>query len=63
MHTIRHPEEAKESLLRPIPKIEVPFHTLHADHLGTFVRNRTGNTYLLIIIDAFTNYIKAVRGT
>jgi len=43
----------------------VPFHTLHADHLGLFIRSKRGNTYLLIIIDAFTKYIniKAVRDT
>jgi len=43
----------------------VPFHTLHADHLGPFIRSKRGNTYLLIIIDAFTKYIniKAVRDT
>ena len=59
------PGGPKEGLLHAIPKVEIPFHTLHADHLGPFVRSKRGNTYLLVIIDAFTRYIiiKAVRDT
>jgi len=59
------PGGPKEGLLHTIPKIEVPFHTLHADHLGPFIRSKRGNAYLLTIIDAFTRYIciKAVRDT
>lgn len=57
------PGGPKEGLLHVIPKIEIPFHTLHADHLGPFIRSSRDNTYLLIIIDAFTKYvnIRAVR--
>lgn len=51
------PGGPKERLLHPIPKPDVPFHTIHADHLGPFVRSRKGNMYLLIIIDAFTKFI------
>jgi len=59
------PRGPKEGFLHSIPKANVPFHTLHADHLGPFIRSKKGNTYLLIIIDAFTKYInvKAVRDT
>ncbi|CAK1589624.1 unnamed protein product [Parnassius mnemosyne] len=59
------PGGRKEGMLHPIPKIEVPFHTLHADHLGPFVRSRRGNTYILVIVDAFTKFIniKPVRDT
>lgn len=59
------PGGPKEGLLHVIPKVEIPFHTLHADHLGPFVRSKRGNAYLLTIIDAFTRYIriKAVRDT
>lgn len=59
------PGGPKEGLLHLIPKVGVPFYTLHADHLGPFVRSRRGNIYLLIITDAFTKYvnIKAVRDT
>lgn len=59
------PGGAKEGMLHPIPKMEIPFHTLHADHLGPFVRSKKGNMYILVIIDAFTKYIniRAVRDT
>lgn len=40
-----------------ITKVEVPFHTLHIDHLGPFVRSKGGNSYLLVVIDAFTKFI------
>ncbi|KAG6462773.1 hypothetical protein O3G_MSEX013458 [Manduca sexta] len=59
------PGGPKEGQLHPIPKPDIPFHTLHADHLGPFVRSRRGNMYLLVIIDAFTKFInlKAVKNT
>jgi hypothetical protein len=54
-----------EGLLHPIEKIGRPFHTLHMDHLGPFVRSKSGNTYLLNIVDAFTKFlfIKPVKNT
>lgn len=56
---------AAEGLLHTIEKIEVPFHTVHIDHLGPFVRSTRGNTHLLVIVEAFTKFvfIKAVRNT
>ncbi|CAB3248007.1 unnamed protein product [Arctia plantaginis] len=59
------PGGRKEGMLHPIPKLEVPFHTLHADHLGPFVRSRRGNTYVLAVIDSFTKFIniRPVRDT
>ncbi|KAG6458358.1 hypothetical protein O3G_MSEX010822 [Manduca sexta] len=59
------PSGCKEGMLHPIPKIDTPFHTLHADYLGPFVRSKRGNTYILAIIDSFTKFIniKAVRDT
>lgn len=59
------PTGAKEGVLHPIPKVEVPFHTVHADHLGPFVRSKKRNTYLLVIVDAFTKYVNLtpVRST
>lgn len=55
----------REGLLHPIEKVEVPFHTLHIDHLGPFVRSKRGNSYLLVIVDSFTKFvfIKPVRNT
>lgn len=51
--------------LHPIPKASIPFHTIHADHLGPFIRTKRGNTYILVIVDAFTKFvdITAVRNT
>ncbi|KAL0902042.1 hypothetical protein ABMA27_000009 [Loxostege sticticalis] len=59
------PSGQKEGYLHPIPKIEMPFHTLHADHLGPFVRSKKGNVYILAIVDSFTKFIniRAVKDT
>jgi transposase InsO family protein len=56
---------SKEGLLHPINKVALPFHTLHMDHLGPFVRSKRGNFYLLVVVDAFTKFvfIKPVRNT
>lgn len=34
-------------------------HTVHADHLGPFIKPRKGNTYVLVIIDSFTKFVFA----
>lgn len=49
--------------LHPIPKGRTPFHTLHMDHLGPFVRSKNGNEYILGIIDGYSKFIfiKPVR--
>lgn len=54
-----------EGLLNPITKVEIPFHTLHIDHLGPFVKSKRGNSYLLVVVDAFTKFvfIRPVRNT
>lgn len=59
------PSGAKEGELHPITKVQVPFHTLHADHLGPFVRSKHKNSYLLVIVDSFTKYVNLtpVRST
>ncbi|CAG9089257.1 unnamed protein product [Plutella xylostella] len=56
---------APEGHLHTIEKVEVPFHTVHIDHLGPFVRSKRGNTHLLVIVEAFTKFvfIKPVRNT
>lgn len=56
---------SKEGLLHSIPKLEIPFYTLHIDHLGPFVRSKRGNSYLLVIIDSFTKFafVRPVRNT
>lgn len=50
----------KAGELHPIPKIDCPFHTIHFDHLGPFVRSRKKNSYLFVIIEAFTKFIVLV---
>lgn len=56
---------SREGLLHPIEKVEKPFHTLHVDHLGPFVRSKKGHTHILTIVDSFTKFvfIKSVRNT
>lgn len=54
------PAGKKAGELHPIPKVDCPFHTIHIDHLGPFVRSKKKNSYLLLIIDAFTKYIMLV---
>lgn len=53
----------RSGFLHPIPKGNIPFHTLHMDHLGPFVRSKSGNSYILGVIDGFSKFIfvKAVR--
>lgn len=55
----------KPGFLHPIPKPDVPFHSLHIDHLGPFVKSKRGNTYILGVIDSFTKFIilRAVKNT
>lgn len=43
--------------LHPIKKVPRPFHTIHIDHLGPFIKSKMGNTHLLVVIDAFTKFI------
>lgn len=54
------PSGKKAGELHPIPKVDTPFHTVHIDHLGPFVRSKRKNSFLLLIIDAFTRYIMLV---
>lgn len=51
--------------LHPIDKISVPFHTLHLDHVGPFVKSSSKNTQILAIIDGFTKFciLEPVRDT
>lgn len=55
----------KPGKLYPIPKHARPFHTLHVDHLGPFVKTTQKNSYLLVLVDSFTKFvfISAVKNT
>jgi transposase InsO family protein len=59
------PGGKREGGLHPIEKVSIPFHTIHADHLGPFIKSKKGNCYLLVIIDSFTKYanVTAVKNT
>lgn len=59
------PGGKREGELHPIEKPSVPFHTVHADHLGPFIKSKKGNCYLLVLVDGFTKYVivKPVRDT
>jgi hypothetical protein len=59
------PTGKQPGLLHPIPKFDVPMHTLHIDHLGPFVLSSRRNDYLVVAIDGFTKFafLKAVRNT
>lgn len=59
------PSGKRAGELHPIPKVEIPFDTIHADHLGPFIKTKRSNTYILVIVDAFTKFVNltAVRNT
>ncbi|KAG6465495.1 hypothetical protein O3G_MSEX015186 [Manduca sexta] len=50
-------EEKQEGYLNPINKEDIPFHTLHLDHIGPFTETRKQYNYILTMIDAFTKFI------
>lgn len=51
--------KARSGYLYPIEKKSIPFHTLHIDHLGPFVKSKSGKMYILTIVDGFTKYVFA----
>jgi hypothetical protein len=53
----KSPAEKRPGYLHPIPNVACPFHTIHADHLGPFIKTRSGKSSILTVIDAFTKFI------
>jgi len=55
----------KFGFLHPIVKVAIPFHTIHLDHIGPFVRSKRKHTHILTIIDGFTKFcvLEPVRST
>lgn len=51
------PGGKREGELHPIEKVSIPFHTIHADHLGPFIKSKRGNCYLLVIVDGFSKFV------
>lgn len=48
---------AKQGYLHPIPKPQIPFNTIHIDHLGPFVKSKKKNTQLFVLVDGFTKFV------
>lgn len=47
----------KQGFLHPIDKIPEPFHTVHADCVGPFIKSPEGFKHILLLIDAFTKFL------
>jgi transposase InsO family protein len=62
---IKKPAGKQPGLLNPIPPGTRPFHTIHIDHLGPFIRSSKQNSDLFVVICNFTKFVKlyAVRNT
>lgn len=56
MHTA--PKRINERTLHSIPKVPIPFDTLHIDHLGPLSNIRNKSKHILVVIDAFTKFVK-----
>ncbi|KAK9693558.1 Integrase core domain [Popillia japonica] len=50
--------ERKKVFLHPIKKGDVPFHTIHIDHVGPFEETASSKKHILVVIDAFTKYTR-----
>lgn len=48
----------KEGFLNSIPKGETPFSTVHIDFLGPLDKKCQSRQHVLVVIDAFTKYVK-----
>lgn len=47
-----------EGQLHGIPKGKVPFDTVHIDHCGPFEKTGKGHRHVLVIVDAFTKFVR-----
>ena len=47
-----------ETALHSIPKVPVPFHTIHIDHMGPLPSILSKRKHVLVIVDAFTKFVK-----
>lgn len=52
------PARNNERNLYNIPKEPIPFHTLHIDHFGPLPSLVNKREHILLIVDAFTKYVK-----
>jgi hypothetical protein len=61
----KEPTGKQPGFLHPIPKFDIPMHTIYIDHLGPFVTSARKNTHLILAIDGFTKFafLEAVRNS
>lgn len=52
------PGNVKRTVLNSIDKGTKPFQTVHIDHYGPLGETKKRNKFILLIIDAFTKYVK-----
>lgn len=57
------PNRASERTLHSIPKKPVPFDTIHIDHFGPLPSINSKQKHLLVVIDAFTKFVKVYPAT
>lgn len=50
------PTGKRRGFLNPIDKGNIPWQTWHLDHLGPFCISQNKNTYILVIVDAFSKF-------
>lgn len=48
---------AKQGYIYPIEKVKVPFHTIHIDHIGPFIKSKRVNSYIFTVVEAFSKYV------
>ena len=55
----------KPGYMHPIEKVAIPFHTIHIDHVGPFIKSQQKNTHILNMVDGFTKFcvLESVRDT
>lgn len=46
-----------QSELHPIPKIDIPWHTVHVDITGKLSGKSDQKEYIIVMIDAFTKFV------
>lgn len=59
------PGGKRPGMLHSIDKVGIPYHTIHLDHLGPFIKSKKGNAYIIVSVDGFTKHVmmKAVKDT
>lgn len=50
--------QARERTLYAIPKVPLPFDTIHIDHFGPLPSVKSKRKHILVVVDAFTKFVK-----